>query len=249
MLKVYLYTFISVTIVSIVSLIGVIALSLKKNTLNKITLFFVSFAAGGLFGDAFIHLLPEAFKAEGSSLLVSLYVVMGILIFFILEKFLRWRHCHIPDCNKHIHPVAAMNLIGDAIHNLIDGMLIGASFSVSVPIGITSTLAIILHEIPQELGEFGVLIHGSLSVRKALVFNLLSAMTAFLGAGISLFIGGRIFGYSQALLPITAGGFLYIAGSDLIPELHHELELRKSIWQLLFMILGVATMALLVFLE
>jgi zinc and cadmium transporter len=209
----------------------------------------VSFAAGGLFGDAFIHLLPEAFKAEGSSLRVSLFIVMGIFVFFVLEKFLRWRHCHISDCEKHLHPVVTMNLIGDAVHNLIDGMLIGASFSVSVPIGVASTLAIIFHEIPQEMGEFGVLIHGGLSVRKALVFNLLSAMTAFIGAGFSLLIGGRVIGYSAALLPITAGGFLYIAGSDLIPELHHELELGKSIWQLIFMILGVAVMALLILLE
>jgi len=142
-----------------------------------------------------------------------------------------------------------MNLIGDGVHNLIDGMLIGASYTVSIPIGIATTLAVILHEIPQEIGDFGVLLHAGLSIKKAFAFNFLSALTAILGAIISLFAGSHIEGYSSILLPITAGGFIYIAGSDLIPELQYECKLSTSVQQFIAIILGVGIMALLVLLE
>ncbi len=241
-----MYAIISVILISLVSLIGVVTLSLSTDRLRRITLFLVSFAVGGLLGDAFIHLLPESFKELGANLLVSLYVILGILMFFVLEKFLRWRHCHIPASEEHLHPFVAMNLVGDAVHNLIDGMLVGASYMVSFPIGFTTTLAVVLHEIPQELGEFGVLIHGGLSVKRALVFNLLSALTAVIGAVVSILAAQQVEGFSLSLLPITAGGFLYIAGSDLIPELHHEVKASTSLWQLIMIVLGVAIMALLV---
>lgn len=231
--------------ISLVSLTGLLTISLSTDRLRRITLFLVSFAVGGLLGDAFIHLLPESFEELGTNLLISLYVILGILLFFVLEKFLRWRHCHIPTSEEHFHPFVTMNLVGDAIHNLIDGMLVGASYMVSLPIGITTTLAVILHEIPQELGDFGVLIHGGLSVKRALTFNLLTALTAVVGAVVSILAGAQIQGFSLSLLPITAGGFLYIAGSDLIPELHHEVKASTSLWQLLLIVLGVAIMALL----
>ena len=194
-------------------------------------------------------LLPESFEKLGANLTSSLYIVIGILIFFVLEKFIRWRHCHIATPEGHPHPVAVMNLIGDGVHNLIDGMLIGASYIVSIPIGISTTLAIILHEIPQEIGDFGVLLHSGFSVKKAVAFNFLSAITSILGAIISLFAGSHIEGYSSILLPITAGGFIYIAGSDLIPELQHECKLSISILQFISIILRVGIMALLVLLE
>ncbi len=221
---------------------------MKADRLAKITLFLVSFAVGGLFGDAFIHLLPEAYEKFGTSLNASLYVILGILIFFVLEKFLRWRHCHIPTSEEHLHPLVTINMVGDTVHNLIDGMLVGASYLVSYPIGITTTLAVILHEIPQEAGDFGVLIHGGLSVKKALVFNLLSGTAAILGAVLSIVVGSEMQGFSVSLLPITAGGFLYIAGSDLIPELHHETNASTSFVQLILIVLGVGIMALLLFL-
>ena len=244
----WLYTLISVFFVSLISLIGVLFLSLKINVLKKISLFFVSFAVGALLGDAFIHLLPESFERLGTGLSTSLYVILGVLIFFILEKFIRWRHCHVPVSEEHTHPFVTMNLIGDTVHNLIDGMLIGASFLVSFPIGFGTTVAIILHEIPQEIGDFSIFIHGGLSVKKALVFNFLSGLAAFLGAIVSLLIGSRIEGFGLSLLPITAGGFLYIAGSDLIPELHHDVKIKTSLWQLLSIIMGVGIMALLLLL-
>ena len=247
-MKVWTYSIISVILVSLVSLIGVFTLSLKKERLHKITLFLVSFAVGGLFGDAFIHILPEAFEGLGRKLSTSLLIIFGLLLFFILEKFLRWRHCHAEPCDTHSHPVVAMNLFGDAVHNLLDGMIIGASFSASTTIGITTTLAVILHEIPQEIGDFGILVNGGLSVRRALFFNFLCALTAVVGAIISLFVGSYVTGYIPTLLPVIAGGFLYIAGSDLIPELQHTVKISTSLWQLFFIILGVGIMALLVFL-
>ena len=248
---VWVYSLLSVLIVSLISLVGVLTLSLKPERLRKVLLFLVSFAVGSLFGDAIIHLIPESFRRFDSPLTASLFIILGILLFFTLEKFLRWRHCHVLTSREHRHPVVALNLIGDAVHNLMDGMIIGASFSASIPIGCATTLAVVLHEIPQEIGDFGILIHGGLSIRKALAFNFLSALTAVAGVVISLTLGRYVDSYALYLLPITAGGFLYIAGSDLIPELQHgtDVKLSASIWQFICISLGVALMALLVFLE
>lgn len=247
-MELWIYTIVSVFIVSFISLIGIFTLSLKKEKLKKILLFLVSFSAGGLFGDAFIHLLPESFKKLGANLTTSLYIILGILIFFSLEKFVRWRHCHITASKEHLHPIVTMNLVGDIVHNFIDGMIIGGSYIVSIPVGITTTIAVILHEIPQEIGDFGVLVHGGLTVNRAIIFNFLSALAAVLGAIISLVIGPHVEGFALFLLPITAGGFLYIAGSDLIPELQHDVKVSTSLWQFMLIILGVGIMALLVFL-
>ena len=247
-MNVWGYSIVSVIVVSLISLIGIAALLLNKE-IKKITLLLVSFAVGGLFGDAFIHLLPESFEDMENTFAIPLLVLLGILIFFVLEKFLRWRHCHLSETETHIHPVVTMNLIGDAVHNLIDGMVIGATYMVNIPLGLTTTLAIVLHEIPQEMGDFGVLIHGGLSVKKAIVFNFFSALTAVLGAILSLAIGPHLQGYTISLVPITAGGFIYIAGSDLIPELQHDVKLGRSLIQFALIVLGIGLMALLVFLE
>jgi len=244
-----MYAIISVFLVSALSLIGIFTLSLNMDRLRKMLLFLVSFAVGGLFGDAFIHLIPESFERLGANLTTSLYLVSGILIFFVLEKFLLWRHCHIPPSEEHLHPVVTMNLVGDAAHNLADGIIIGVGYAVSIPIGITTTLAVVLHEIPQEIGDFGVLVHGGLPVKRALAYNFLSALTAILGTIVFLVIGSNIEAYALSLLPIVAGGFLYIAGSDLIPELHHDVKVSTSFWQFVLIILGVGVMALLVVLE
>jgi zinc and cadmium transporter len=251
-MRIWLYALVSVTIVSLLSLIGIFTLVLRRDTLHKITLFLVCFAVGGLFGDAFIHLLPASFEKLGTKLSTSLLIIAGIFIFFILEKFLRWRHCHAqPGESGHTHPVAMMNLVGDAAHNLIDGMLIGATYTVGIPIGMATTLAVIMHEIPHEIGNFGIFLHSGFSIRKALIFNFLSALTAILGTIISLLAGSRIQNYSYILLPITAGGFIYVAGSDLIPEIHSGCDVKVSaaIWQFICILGGIAMMVGLVFLE
>ena len=241
----WFFSFISVFLVSLLSFTGVLFLALQAEKLKKILLFLVSFSAGGLLGDAFLHLLPEAVETMGFNLEVSLAVLAGLLVFFVLEKFIAWRHCHIPTSREHPHPLALMNLVGDGFHNFMDGMVIAASFLVGLPLGIATTLAVIFHEIPQEIGDFGVLLHGGFSKKKALFFNFLSASTAFAGVFFTFLLGVKFIHLTRLLIPFTAGGFLYIAGSDLIPELHKETQLAKSLWQMLGLILGIGVMMIL----
>jgi len=241
-MTIWIYTFVSIFIISLLSFTGALTLSLNKKTLSKIIHYMVSFAVGSLFGGAFIHLLPEIFTHGESIVFSSLHILIGILIFFILEKFVRWRHCHDIECESHHQHLVPMNLVGDAMHNLIDGLIIGASFQVSIPMGVATSVAVLMHELPQEIGDFGVLVHGGLSVKRALLFNFLISLTSFAGAGISLIIGEYSHQFIDALLPITAGGFIYIAGSDLIPELHHQTNLKKSFKQLGFILLGITIM-------
>lgn len=246
---VWTYTLLSVVGISLISLLGVFTLALKDKLLQKILLYLVAFSSGALLGDTFIHLLPEATTGEGFTSKVAFPLFGGILFFFVMEKILRWRHCHEVGCEDHPKHLGIMNLIGDAIHNFIDGVLIAASFLVSIPIGIATALAIIFHEIPQELGDFGVLLHSGFTKKKAIAFNFLSASFAILGSVLTLLIGNKVANFSDAMIPFAAGGFLYIALSDLIPELHKEEKIYKSATQFLFIILGIMLMYLLIFLE
>jgi zinc and cadmium transporter len=242
MANVWLYSIGSVFLVSLIAFVGILTLSLKKETLKKIVLYLVSFSAGALFGGAFIHLLPEAAEEFGFGPTMSISLLGGILIFFILEKFIHWRHCHIPTSKEHPHPFAYMNLVGDGVHNFIDGLVIGGAYLLSIPVGIATTVAVVLHEIPQEIGDFGVLIHGGFEVKKALLMNFLTALTAVVGVITALIISGYIENIAMYLIPFTAGGFIYIAGSDLIPELHKEVKPKKSAIQLVFLLLGIGIM-------
>ena len=246
--EIWLYSLISVVIVSLISLIGVWTLSIKTERLKIILIYLLAFSAGALFGDAFIHIFPEIGKG-GFSIFSSLFVLSGIGLFFVIEKFIHWQHCHMPITEEHAHPFAYMNLIGDGLHNFIDGSIIAASFLVNIPLGVATTLAVILHEIPQEIGDFGVLLHGGFSKGKALWLNFLTALTAIIGAVITLIVGRSVENVSSFLLPIAAGGFIYIAGSDLIPELHKETEVKRSFMQLIAFLLGIGVMALLFLLE
>ncbi len=245
----WLYSLVSVIIVSLISFAGVLTLSFKHEKLKKVLIYMVSFSAGALLGDAFIHLLPEIVEESGFTLQVSIYLLLGIAISFIIEKVVHWRHCHLPTSREHPHPFAVMNLFGDALHNFIDGLIIGASYLVSIPVGIATTLAVILHEIPQEIGDFGVLLHGGFSKSKALFFNFLTALTAILGVVIALILSNSVENLTTFLIPFAAGGFIYIAGSDLIPELHKEVSLKSSILQLVLFILGILVMMALLLLE
>ena len=248
-MKIWLYSLTSVVIVSLISLIGVFTIAINEERLKRLLTFLVSFAVGGLFGDVFIHILPDVFKKSASTLSVSFGILAGILLFFILEKFIYWRHCHSGICEMHDKPFVWINLIGDGVHNFIDGIIIGASYCVGLGIGITTTLAVILHEIPQEIGDFGILVNGGLTRKKALFLNFLCASVAILGTVIALVIGPTIKDFSMYILPLTAGGFIYLAGSDLIPELHREVEFSRSLLQLVSIVLGVVVMASLLFLE
>jgi zinc and cadmium transporter len=247
---VWAFSLVSILLVSLISIIGVLTFSLREESLKKILLYFVSFSAGGLFGDAFIHLIPEATEVRGFDLTVSLLILFGINVSFFLEKFLQWRHCHIPTSDEHPHSFAYMNLFGDAVHNFIDGLIIGGSYLVSLTLGFATTIAVVFHEIPQEIGDFGVLMYGGFTKSKALFFNFLTAISAFFGAIIALSLGFLIQDFISVVIPFAAGNFIYIAGSDLIPELRKdELSLTKSIYQLIAFILGVLLLLLLAFLH
>jgi zinc and cadmium transporter len=232
----------SVLVVSGVSLVRVLTLGLGMARLRKLLLILVSLSVGTLFGSTFFHLLPEAFANQGFGPAVPAWTIAGILLFFILEKFIHWRHCHVPPSADHPHPVVFMNFVGDALHNFVDGILIGAAFLVSVPTGITTSVAVLAHEIPQEIGDFGTLVWGGLSVKKALIFNYLSALSALLGVVLVLTLGPHVQGIEAQILPLTAGGFIYIAGSDLIPELHKNAGGRASAMQLAAIVVGLAIM-------
>jgi zinc and cadmium transporter len=244
MTPVYFYTLFSVFLVSLISLVGVVTLSLKISRLRKILSFLVSFAAGALLGGVFIHILPEVSEKEGLALGQSLLILWGILAFFTLEKIVHWRHCHQPTCSQHPHSLGVMNLVGDGLHNFTDGILIAASFMVDDSLGLATTLAVVFHEIPQEIGDFSVLIYAGFTKAKALFFNFLSALLAVLGAVLTLILGSQIKGLTSVLLPLTAGGFLYIATADLIPELKKEESLVKTTIQLVSLLLGIGLMRL-----
>lgn len=248
MSTIWLYAVISTLIIGSLSMIGVITLSMQADRLKKILLLLVSFSAGALLADTFIHLLPEAVEKSGFGLPVSLSILGGIALLFVLEKIIHWHHCHHVD-NTHPHPFVFMNLLGDAVHNFIDGLIIGVSYLVSIPVGIATTIAVILHEIPQEIGDFGILLHGGLSKKKALVLNALSAFMAVIGTIIALAIGTTAENFVDILIPFAAGSFIYIAGSDLIPELHKEMEAKKSFVQFLAFVCGIGVMMLLLLLE
>ncbi|UCD02823.1 MAG: ZIP family metal transporter [Candidatus Aenigmatarchaeota archaeon] len=245
----WVYALLSVFFISLLSLVGLASFLVGKKRMTAMLLFLISFAAGSLFGGAFLHLLPEALEEIGDAGAVGFYMLFGLMIFFVLEKFVQWRHCHLPTTSDHPHPFAYMNLVGDALHNFIDGLMIGVAYIVSIPLGIATTLAVIFHEIPQEIGDFGVLIHGGFKKKKAVLLNFLTALLAVIGAMVGLALGSSVESFALIVIPITAGGFIYIAGSDLIPEMHKECSARRSTLQLIGIMLGIFVMYLLLFME
>jgi zinc and cadmium transporter len=257
-MHIWLYSIVSVLVVSAVSLAGAFTLSMGEKALRRTIFLLVSVSVGALFGDALIHLLPEAFESGLQPTTVSLLVLVGILAFFVLEKFLHWRHVHgedeeTEDCmgahDHSIKPLGPMVLISDAVHNFIDGVIVAGSYLVSVELGIATTLAVVLHEIPHEIANFGILIHSGYAKRRALVLNFVSALFAVAGAVFALLLGSAIGPLVAVILPIAAGNFLYIAGSDLVPELHKESDPKKSLVQFACILIGIGLMAALLLLE
>ncbi len=248
---IWIYTLLSVFLVSLISFIGIITLSIKTNKLRTFLIYMISFSAGTLLGDAFLHLLPEIIEKNGFGTDIALYILGGITSFFVLEKVIHWRHCHENILDEtHIHPFAYTNLVGDGLHNFLDGVIVAASYIISVPVGLATTLAVLLHEIPQEIGDFGVLIHAGFSKSKALAVNFVSALFAVLGAILALLLNNYIENLELVLTPLAIGGFIYIAGSDLIPELQkHSTKLSHSILQLLAFIAGILVMLALLLIE
>ena len=221
-----IYPLLATLIISLLSLIGMVTLSLSNKILGKIVILLLSLSAGTLLGGAFFHLLPEAIHELGADL--ALQVSLGsFLLFFLVEKILHWRHCHKPGCK---------------IHNFIDGLVIAGAFAIDLRLGLITTLSIGLHELPQEIGDFGVLIHAGFSKARALFFNFMSASTVILGAVVGYYLSHAVAPVSALLLALAAGGFLYIAASDLLPELRQEKSLRKVMASFFVLLVGISLM-------
>ncbi len=241
------YAIISVLIVSLISFVGLLTLISRTHPKKKSLFFLVSFAAGALLGDVFIHLLPELADEGRLNLTTSLFILSAIVVFFIVEKYIHWHHhANEHDEAKHTKPFVFTNLVGDGIHNLIDGMVIAGAYLIDIKLGIATTIAVVLHEIPQEFADFGVLIYGGLKPSKALFYNFLSALMSLAGAVIVLFTG--ITGNGTAMLvAFGAGSFIYLATADLIPEIH--LEKEKTFTQLVSFALGIVIMFALLYVK
>jgi len=246
-----LYTLLSVIIVSLVAVVAILPLLYKKKVSKNFLLILMSLSVGALMGSVFIHFLPEA-VSHGYTLGLAINVLLGFLVFFVLERLIHWHHnkkcMKNPDQYGHGHAyhLAPLNLIGDGIHNFLDGLVIAGSYMVSIPLGIAATLSIIFHEVPQEIADFGVLLYSGWSKMKALVFNFLSATTAILGAIVGLILAGKVQGFSNFVIPFAAGNFIYIAASNLVPELHRHCKFKDVFIHLFFIIVGIAIMVLVV---
>ena len=239
-------TLLAVLAVSLVSFVGALFLFLKVKKIEKMLTPLVSFAAGSLLAAAFFHMIPEAAEL-GDGLPIFTYILGGILLFFVVEKLLNWYHCHDGSCvghhshpkKKEIKPVAWLNIIGDGAHNFLDGAIIAAAFITDAGLGLVTTFAVIMHEIPQEISDFSILIYAGFSRGKALFYNFLSALMAVVGAVIAYFLTELFEVAEPVMLSLAAGGFLYISLADLIPELHHDQEFPKSLLQLIWFGIGV----------
>jgi len=233
-----LFTFLG----SIAALIGGVILLSKEKFALKISHFLASFAAGVLLGTAFFDLLPEAMnEGEGTGVDVFFYTLVGIVIFFLIERFIHWFHHHeeYHEHEKETKSTLPLIIIGDTMHNFLDGVVIAATFMVNPQVGILTALAVFAHEIPQEIGDFGLMLHKGLSRKRIIMVNIISAAAAFIGAIITYLLGNVLEGYLPIFLAITAGFFIYIAASDLIPEIHHEKRRGFAIIESLLLILGI----------
>lgn len=249
-------TLLAIAVVSIVSLVGALTLSLPRLRGHRALLVLVAVAAGTLVGDSLFHLLPEAAESWDDLAAMGLYVAMGFVAFFALEVAVRARHAHLeqatPDAHGHHHdehpahahvaPYAWTNLVGDAVHNFLDGAVIATAFLVDVPLGIATTVAVVLHEVPQELGDFAVLLRSGMRPSTALLFNFASALVSLAGAALVLLLPVDVEVLESYALPLIAGAFLYIAAADLIPELHHHSKGREAFLILVCFILGILVM-------
>ena len=228
-----LWIIIATLIDTLLALVGIVVLF--KRDIKNIVFFLVALSAGTLLGGSFFHLISESLENIAKNLVFDL-VLLGFVLFFVLERYLYWHHCHEGKCK--VHPYTKLILLGDGIHNFIDGLIIAASFIVSIPFGVVTSLLIFSHEIPQELGDFGALVHGGMKPKRALIFNLVSQATCLVG-GIIGYLFTNATPYAKYLLPFAAGGFIYIAASDLIPELHKQIDRKQSFVAFTGFILGL----------
>lgn len=229
----------STIIISAIGLIGVFTLGLKDELLSKILTKLVALSTGALLGGAFLDLMPEGVAKIDPKIFFAL-MLAAILFYLLIEKFLHWHHCHKGmACDAH-NMLGYMNLVGDSVHNFIDGLVIAATFIVSVPLGVVTSVAIILHEIPQEMGDFGVLLYSGFTKKRALFMNFVVALIAVAGGLVGWGLSFYSAGIEKYLLPIAAGGFIYIAASDLLPELRKNISFGKFFVDFIFILVGIS---------
>jgi zinc and cadmium transporter len=202
----------------------------------------ISYATGTLLGAAFLGLLPHAMSHAQPTPVLAV-VLAGIIGFFVLEKIVVWRHCHDGECEVHGR-AGALILVGDAFHNFVDGVTIAAAFIASIPVGIATGLAILAHELPQEVGDFAILLESGYTRRQAILYNILSGLSTFPGALLAYFLLTATQRLTPYVMAISAASFIYIAIADLIPSLHHKSELKQAIRQFIFILAGIGTIAL-----
>jgi zinc and cadmium transporter len=267
--------FLMIFLIGSFSLIGVFMISIKEKTLDSILFILVAFGTGAIFSTALFSLIPEALhhleelNAKGAAFnenFLFIIVILGFIMFFIIERFIYWFHGHAHEKENqlvcytdktgmvdayfeksgNIKSFAVLNLLGDALHNFLDGIVIMVAFLSGITNGIIVTLAVLFHELPQEVGDFGILMYGGFTKKKALSFNFISAMVALLGGVIALFLSNTIDGFNFFMLAFSGGGFLYIACTELMPELLKQKDLRKSIIQTMIFFVGVLLIILLI---
>jgi len=241
-----LYAILASILVSLISVIAAIPILLKKKLSDKFLLFLLSISIGALLSVVFVDFLPEIINhsASGFTLNIALYIISGFLVMLVIEKFIHHEHGY--DCSKkhhkghgHAYALAPLNLIGEAIHNFIDGLVIAGSFAVNIYMGITATISIIFHELPQEIADMGILLYSGLSKKDALKYNLLSALSCVLGVIVGIFFLVNIKGFEMFFIPFAAGTFLYIAASNLVPQLHRECSYKETFMHIFGIILGI----------
>jgi zinc and cadmium transporter len=235
-MQIIIWILLATLINSLLGLIGIFSLLINKKLLGAVLKYLIAFSAGALLGGAFFHLLPESLE-HLLPINVFGYALIGFVLFLLVEGYFHWHLCE--KCEAH--PFTYLMLIGDGIHNFIDGLVIAATFIISIPLGIITTLMIMAHEVPQEVGLFGVLVYGGHKKRKSLIYSFLAQSTSILGGIIGFLISAKAVVFSHFLIPFAAGGFIYIAASDLVPEMHkmYKGEFRKSISIISFFAIGV----------
>lgn len=224
-------------LMALISLVGSLSLMLPERVLQRLLLPLVALAAGTLLGGAFFHMIPAAIRELGNRLPVYVWILTGFVSLFALEQFLHWHHCHLP-VGQHHRPLTYLILLADGLHNFIGGAAVAGAFINDVDLGITAWLAAAAHEVPQELGDFGILVHGGWAPRRALLFNLLSALTFLLGGLVAYAASSAV--DVAFLLPFAAGNFIYIAAADLIPEVKEHESPTVNVLHFLALLLGLA---------
>ena len=229
----------STFLISLSSFVGIATLAINQRWLRTISLLLVALSAGTFLGETFIHLLPQA-NQNLSTQSVYIGVLAAYTFFLIVESILHWHHCHLGNCDHHT--IGYMNLLGDSVHNFIDGLIIAATFLIQPQLGLITVVAVALHEIPQELSDFGVLIYSGFKIKKALLLNFLVSLMVVVGGVVGWLLAGRVAILVNYLVPFAAGGFLYLATSDLIPQIKQEKNLKQAILNLGFFLLGIMIM-------